>query len=56
MVSSQTWRLLAFICSHSRSATAVQKMREKKELETAFRLFGNNINQQMMDYQTLWQK
>ena len=31
-------------------------MREKKELETVFRLFWNNINQQMMDYQNSQEK
>jgi hypothetical protein len=28
----------------------VQKLREKLEPETVFRLFLNNINRQMMDY------
>jgi hypothetical protein len=31
-------------------APAVPKLREKKELETVFRLFWNNINQQIMNY------
>jgi len=31
-------------------ALAVPKLREKKELEIVFRLFWNNINQQIMDY------
>ena len=53
MTSSPTRHLLAFICSYSRLTPAKPKMWEKKELETVFRLFWNNINQLMMDYQTI---
>jgi hypothetical protein len=31
-------------------APAVLKTRKKKELETEFQLFWNNINQKVMDY------
>src|SRR5664280_1184057 len=50
MTVSLTRHLLAFICSYSRLTPATQKMWEKKELETVFRLFWNNINQLMMDH------
>jgi 2-hydroxy-3-keto-5-methylthiopentenyl-1-phosphate phosphatase len=44
---------MAFACVYmltQQVAPAVPKLREKKELETVFRSFWNNINQQMMDY------
>jgi hypothetical protein len=48
---SPTRLLIAFICSHSRLAPEAPKIREKKEMETVFRLFWNNTNQLMVDYQ-----
>jgi len=48
MTFSPTRPLLAFICSYSRLTPATPEMWEKKELETVFRLFWNNINQLMM--------
>jgi hypothetical protein len=45
---------MAFACVYmltQQAGHSSAKMREKKELETVFRLFWNNTNQQMMDYQ-----
>jgi hypothetical protein len=44
---------MAFACVYmltQQVAPAVPKLREKKELETVFRSFWNNIYQQMMNY------
>ncbi|MGB9132499.1 MAG: hypothetical protein WCB90_07825, partial [Methanosarcina sp.] len=47
------WFLLAFMCSHSRLTQQRQKY-GKEIAEAGFRLFWNNINQQMMDYQGIY--
>jgi hypothetical protein len=43
--------LLCVYLLHRRLAPAVLKTRKKKELETEFQLFWNNINQKVMGYQ-----
>ena len=42
------------LCLYAHTAGRLQQCQNygKKELETVFRLFWNNINQQMMDYQS----
>ena len=49
-ILSQIQLSIVFMCSRFRLAQGVQKLREKRESETVFRLFLNNINRQMMDY------
>ena len=45
---------LACVYMHTQQVgSSSAKITGKGELETVFRLFWNNINQQMMDYQNL---
>jgi len=51
MTLSPTRLLTAFLCSYNKLAPVTLKIWKKKELETVFRLFWDNINQLMVDYQ-----